>query len=217
MPYTSNREVVCRSTFIPQLILSACINFGINFGLGWGTYSNWGGRHHDYDTWPVAYAVKSNPDTNSSILSDMAITAVLLPFFCTLFGTGGAVKDVKDRKVQTIDPDLLKRGFWRFTTVRVRNLFLRSLLTAMYIFVLVGIPSFLIVWAAVGNGHMTGLNFVIFKGLWTFFMAVPVFPIVYFAALDARGFPEFDFSALVALNTGKDGDESPLVGRVGHV
>ena len=219
MGYTSTREVVLKSTFIPQTLLTMAINFGINFGLAWATYSNWGKRGHDYGTWPTIAVWTWSYEVGSCIAFDLVLTSTLMGFFCTLLATGGAQKDVKDKKVDVIDPALLDSGWWRWTPARVRGLCLRSLAQGLYWTALGYLPTIAILSIAIRGGTMPGLAYVIFKGIWAFFLAGPMFSVVYFSALDKRHFPDLEFEPFVRLATDKGGsdDAPPLVGQVGHI
>jgi hypothetical protein len=148
----------------------------------------------------------------------MALSCFLLPFFCTLLATGGVINDVRDKKCDTVDPELFNYGLWKWTPVRFRGLCLRSLMQGLYWGVVAFIPTILVLWAAVQDGTISGLGYTIFKGIWAFFLALPVFTIVYFAGLDKRNFPEIEFEALMRLTSMKEGSSGPpLVGLVGHV
>jgi hypothetical protein len=218
MGYTNARDVFLKSTYIPQTILSCCINFGINFGLAWASYSNWGKRGHDYDTWPSISVWKWNYDVNSCMALDLFMTAFLMGFFCTLLATGGAQKDVKDKKCEAIEPGVLERGLWRWTPVRFRNICIRSLAQGLFWVILAYVPTIIILSIAVRGGAIGGLGFVCFKGIWAFFLAAPMYTVVYFAALDRRNFPEMEFDSLMRLTGNKDAaDMPPLVGQVGRV
>jgi hypothetical protein len=219
MGYATTKEAVRKSTYIGQTVISMCINFGINFGIAWATYSNWGKRKHDYNTWPSVGVWTWNYDVNSCIALDLFLTAFLMSFFCTLLATGGAQKDVKDKKCDVVEPALLQSGWWRWTPVRFRGLCFRSLMQGLF-WVLVGwLPSIIVLSIAIRGETIPGLAWVIIKGLWAFFFALPIYSIVYFAALDKRNFPELEFEALMRL-TGPPGiaaDAPPLVGQVGRV
>lgn len=274
MPYRSFREVVRKSTYIPQLILTVAINFGINFGLGWAFYSNWGQHGHAYHTWPSVYVWEIAPEINSSIALDFSLTILFMAFFCTLLGTGGAVKDVKEKKCDTMDPCVVtgepsssdlpvatiatnpmsdaafappagdrtaqwgtsaprgKGTFWRtsdgrrrpliyYTPVHIRNLWLRSLAQAVYWWVLIWFVMVLIFSLALRGNSMAGLDYVIFKGIWAAVIAVPIYTVVYLAALDSRNYPELEFENLMkhggmAIGSGA-GEAPPLVANIGHV
>lgn len=225
MPYKSFREVVRRSTFIPQLILTFCINFGINFGLAWSSYSNWGAKGHSYETWPSIGVWKWNPEVNSCIAMDLALTCLFMGTLCTLFGTGGVVKDVKDKKVDVLDPSVVSKGIWRFTPVRIHNLCLRSLAQGFYSLLWAGVPTLIVLSIAFrGDDTIPGLAWTCFKGIWAGCVVLPMFCVVYAAGLDPRNFPEMEFEALMheggntPTNMGKILPEAPpLVANVGHV
>ena len=159
-------------------------------------------------------------EANSCIAFDLVLTAFLLPFACTLLGTAGVLKDVRDKKCDTVEPALLRGGVWRYALpVRVRNLCLRSTAQGVFWTVLAFPPTILIIWMFVQGGAMSGLGYTIFKGIWATFFAVPIFCVVFFAGLDKRNFPELEFEALMRLTAAKEGvtDGPPLVGQVGHV
>jgi hypothetical protein len=227
MPYMSAREVVRKSTFIPQAIMTMCINFGINFGVAWATYSNWGKNGHDYASWPTVAMWRLNPVTNSCLALDMTLTAFLIAYFCTLLGSNGAQKDVKDKKCDVIDSSVTAKGWWRYTPVGIHNLCLRSAAMGLYFWTLAGVPTLLLLWAGVRGGEMSGIAYVSFKGVWATFTAFFVYVLVYFAAIDKRNFPEIEFESLVRMAGGEagaggaggkgDADAPPLVGNIGHV
>ena len=159
-------------------------------------------------------------EANSCIAFDLALTCILLPLMCTLLGTGGVLKDVRDKKCDTVEPALFATGAWRYTPVAIRNLCLRSLAQGVYWTVLAFPPTVLLLWAAVQNGPMAGLSYVIFKGIWATLLAWPMFTVVFFAGLDKRNFPELEFEALMRLTSmkGVGGEDAPpLVGQVGRV
>ena len=175
---------------------------------------------HDYGSWPTVSVWTWSYEANSSIAFDMALSTFLLPYFCTLLGTAGVLKDVRDKKCDTVDPAFLRAGVWKYALpVRVRNLCMRSLAQGIFWVLLTFPPTILVIWMFVQGGSMSGLNYVIFKGIWAFIFVVPVFFIVFFAGLDKRNFPELEFEALMRLTAVKEGsaDGPPLVGQVGHV
>jgi hypothetical protein len=61
----------------------------------------------------------------------------------------------------------------------------------IYAYVFIGLPTLLIMWAALGSSSMAGLPYVIFKGaLWQPLVVVPpIFYVMIFAALDERNYP----------------------------
>jgi hypothetical protein len=222
MPYQNVREVLKKSTFFAQLALTIAINFGINFGLAWATYSNWGAKGHNYNDWPAVGVWKLNPEVNSCIAMDMMITSVFIAFFCTLLGTNGAIKDVKDKKCDVMASSVTATGWWRYTPVGYHNLCARSAASACYFTLLMGIPSLLVVWMAVQGGEMSGIAYTTFKGIWVCFYAIPVYIIVYFAAIDVRNFPEIEFEGLMRAGGLSPGGQEkdappPLVANIGHV
>lgn len=159
-------------------------------------------------------------EANSCIAFDLALTCLLLPYACTLLGTAGVLKDVRDKKCDTVEPALLRGGVWRWALpVRARNLCLRSSAQGLFWTALAFPPTILVLWMFIQNGAMSGLGYTIFKGIWAMFFVIPVFCIVFFAGLDKRNFPELEFEALMRLTAAKEGmvDGPPLVGQVGHV
>jgi hypothetical protein len=160
-------------------------------------------------------------DANSCIALDLFLTVFLMAFFCTLLGSGGVQKDVKEKKCEAMETAVIQRGWWRFTPVRFRNLCVRSFMQGLFFCVLVYPVIILILTIALRGGTMSGLGYVIFKGIFAFFLAWPVFTIVYFAAIDRRNYPELEFESLMRLTGAKEGgqvaDWPPMVGQVGHV
>jgi hypothetical protein len=160
---------------------------------------------------------------------DLALTAFFIPFFCTLLGTGGMQKEVHKKKSDVIDSSVTAGGWWRFTPVRIRSLFLRSVAMGFYVEVLVGLPTILLVWAGVGGGTWACYSYTFFKGFWAVAVAMPVCALVFFAALDTRNFPELEFASLMNVGGRRTGGEAgdgddgvdtepiPLVGNVSHV
>jgi hypothetical protein len=176
-----------------------------------------GKRGHDYSSWPSVYVWTWSYEANSCIAFDLALTTLLMPLMCTLLATAGVLKDVRDKKCETVEPAMFEAGFWRWTPVRIRSLCLRSLAQALYWTVLAFPPTILVLWAAVQNGPMAGLTYVVFKGIWAMLLAWPMFHIVFFAGLDKRNFPELEFEALMRLTSKAGADAPPLVGQVGRV
>lgn len=168
-----------------------------------------------------------NYEVNSCLAMDMALTAFFIPFFSTLLGTGGMQKEVHKKKSDVIDSSVTAGGWWRFTPVRIRSLFWRSIFMGIYFEVLAGLPSILLVWAGVQSGTWDCYGYTIFKGFWAIMVAMPVCALVFFAALDTRNFPELEFASLMNAGGGRraDGEEGdgvdaepiPLVGNVSHV
>jgi hypothetical protein len=144
-------------------------------------------------------------------------------------------KEVHKKKSDVIDSSVTAGGAWRYTPVRIRNLCMRSLAMGLYFMTVAGLPTVLILWAALGSsGVWHGYNYTIFKGLWAAIIAVPVCFLVFFAAVDTRNFPELEFESLMLAsgksrrgvadwaggNTpggGVDDEPIPLVGNVSHV
>lgn len=223
MPYTNARDVIFKTYYFGQLAVNIVINGVINGVLAYGTYSNWGSRK-EVETWPEVYVWKVNPETNSCAALDVALTCFFIGCMCTLFGTGGVIKDVKDKKVDVMDTAVTKTRWWRFTPVRIENLCMRSLAQGFFTLLWGGVPTLIILSLALQGGSMSGVGFTVFKALWAaFFIAVPVFTIAFFAGMDARHFPELEFESLMraggmgAAATSALTAPPPLVANVGHV
>ncbi len=217
MGFKTAREAYRSPTFISQLIINMCINFGLNFGIQWATFSRWGDRKNPA-AWPSLQMWVMNTDVNSCLGLDMSLTVFLIAFMCTLVATGGTQKEVREKKCEVLDPLATSGGLWRYTPVRYRGLCARSWAMGVFFFVLVGIPSLLVVWMAIQNGTMSGLSYTIFKGIWAFFVAAGVYALIFPAAIDKRNFPELEFEELMQAQTDawKD-DPPPMVANVGYI
>lgn len=215
--FTTAVQALSSKAFIGQLIVTMLINFGVNFGFAWGTYSEWGG-HTSRASWPVIYATQWNPELNSSLAMDVPLTSFLLACLCTLLATNGAMKDVRDKKCDMLDSRVTATGWWLYTPVRVHNLLLRSLAAGVYFTILVGIPTFFLLWACTGNNGMPGFAYVMFKGFWAMALSASVYVCVFMAAIDRRNFPELEFESLQSKAGGEiDATPIPLVGNVARV
>ncbi len=91
MPLKKESDAYCTLTFIGQGLLSIAINFGINFGIGWASFGNWG-QQKDTSQWPEIYVWKWNSKLNSNIAMDFALTTFLTGFMLSLFTTGAIDK-----------------------------------------------------------------------------------------------------------------------------
>lgn len=226
MPYTNARDVIFKTYYFAQLGVNVVINGLINGVLAYGTYSNWGSRKEPA-TWPGVWVWKMNSETNSCAALDIILTCFFIGCMCTLFGTGGVMKDVKDKKVDIMDTAVTKGGWWRFTPVRIENLCMRALAQGLYAIVWGGVPTLIIFSLALQGDSMSGLGFTVFKALWAaFFLAIPIFTVAFFAGMDARHFPELEFESLMragGLGVTATGSvmggpaPPPLVAGVGHV
>jgi hypothetical protein len=217
MVFRTVREAYRSPTFAGQLIINMCINFGLNFGIQWATFSKWGDRKNPA-AWPGLQMWVLNTDVNSCLGMDMSITSFLIAFMCTLLATGGTMKEVRERKCDVLDPAATAGSPWRYTPVRFRGLCARSCAMGFFFLALVGFPSILVVWAAVGSGSMPGIAYTAFKGVWAFFVAAGVYALLFPAAIDKRNFPELEFEEMMQLQSDawKD-DPPPMVANVGYI
>lgn len=171
------------------------INFGINFGWEWASLSDWGNRQ-DKAAWPPIPAWGFNNPASSCLALDMPLTTFLIGFMCSLLGTGGTQKEVRERKCKMLSSDVCERGWWRYTPVKVQSLCSRSLCVGAFVTALVGVPSFLLTWAVIGSGAFAGFSYTVFKGLWATFVSAVVYALVYPAAIDKRYFADLMFEDL---------------------
>ena len=84
----------------------------------------------------------------------------------------------------------LREGILRFTPVGVLNLWARGALVGLQVSAILGMPTLLLIWAIVGNKPVTGISWVIFKGIWPAFVAIPIIAIVFLSAVDERHFSD---------------------------
>jgi hypothetical protein len=206
-------------TFIGQVILTMAINFGINFGLEWATLSKWGDRSNT-EAWPDLEMWVLNTDVNSCLGMDVLLTSFLIAFFCTLLATGGTQKEVREKKCDVLDPEATAAGLWRYTPVRFRGLCARSCAMGFFFLALCGLPTVLLLWAAVGSspGAWSGYAYTVFKGCWASAMSALVYALLFPAAIDKRNFPELEFEELMELQAAAWKDEAPpQVAAVGLV
>jgi hypothetical protein len=211
------RDSYRSQTFIGQLILNMCINFGVNFGLQWATFSKWGDRKNPA-AWPGLTMWVLNTDVNSCLGMDITITAFLMAFACTLLATGGTQKEVREKKCAVLDPRATSGGYWPYTPVRYRGLCARSCAMGFYFWLLAGVPTIFILWMSVQDGAMNALAYTIFKGLWAFVVSGFVYALLFPAAIDKRNFPELEFEELMQLQaTSWKDDPPPMVGNVGFI
>ena len=129
----------------------------------------------------------------------MLLSTFLMGFLTCLLGTGGTQKEVREKKCDTLPPELLSRGLWRFTPVPLRSLCLRAFAIGAYITAVIGVPSFLIMWCVVQGGSLAGLSWVIFKTIWATLVAGCVYVLVFPSAISKANFPELEFEELQAL------------------
>ena len=186
--------------------------------------THWGGNKNDptwedrMAKWPTINAWgpfdSGQHGVNSCLALDMLLSTFLIGYMCMLLATDGTKKEVRKKKCATLAPELIQGGWWRYTPVPIKNLCLRSCATGAYVTLLIGIPSFLIVWASIGSGNMPGLPYTIFKSIWCTAVSGVVYAIVFPAAINKANFPELEFEELMGLAaTGehKDGgDMSPI-------
>jgi hypothetical protein len=150
---------------------------------------------------------------NSCLALDMMLTPLMIGLLCSLAATPGTQKEVKDRKCETLDPALFEvEAVWRYTPVFIRGLGLRSLALGVYTAVLLGLPSFLLVWAVVGSGTMDGHAYTYFKAPWAMLVSAFVYTLVFPTAIDKRNFPEIEFMDFASAHTDTE-EAPPLVGN----
>ena len=128
---------------------------------------------------------------------DMLVTAFAMGFFCTLLATGGAQREVRDKKCQMLAPQAYLQGYWLYTPVVLRDLCARSFAMGLGLAALVGAPTFLIMWASIGGGVLNGYSYTVFKGVWCMLVSAPLYAVIFPAAIDRRCFPELEFEALL--------------------
>ena len=128
---------------------------------------------------------------------DMLVTAFAMGFFCTLLATGGAQREVRDKKCQVLAPQAYLQGYWLYTPAVIRDLFARSFAMGLFLVALAGAPSFLLVWASIGRGLFSGYAYTVFKGVWCMLISAPLYAVIFPAAIDRRCFPELEFEELL--------------------
>jgi hypothetical protein len=209
--WTTHTEAINTPTFIANAIIGCLINFGINFGFGWAGASKWGklqqGNFEDMYVWIIS-------GSGSCIALDMALTCLFMGWFTILFGSNGIVQDIKDGKTRPVDTELTKHRFWQWTPVRVEGLCFRGLLLGLQVALVLGLPTVLIIFMAVGNGGFPGIGYASFKGVWAFFAAFPIFCVMFFSASDSRNYVRAQYEAL---NGDEGTNKVPLVGGVSRV
>lgn len=196
--FKSVKAALSTPTFIVQSLITVIVNLTVNLGLPYGTYSNWGARRNP-EQFPALSMWAWNYEVGSCLALDIFLTHFLLATFSTWASTGGAQKDVRERKCKALEPAALAQRPWVFTPVNVRSLFWRGLAMGCYVTILLGGPVLLLTWAAVGNGTWSGYSYVITKGIYAgIFLAFGVYVLVYLAAIDRRNFVEFDYASLAS-------------------
>jgi hypothetical protein len=208
---TSIGEASKTLTFRANLIITALINFGINFGFEWATLGQWG--KIPQEDFPPLYVIKWNSTVNSCIALDLLLTAFFIASLTTLFGTNGIVQDIKKGKMSPLDTAVTEGGLWWLTPVRVMHIGFRSLLMGLWWTVVAGLPSLGIVALALAGGPMSGVDYCVFKGLWAMIVACPVFLFMFVGCADSRLHRGLAFARLAETTV----DLPPMVGQVGHV
>lgn len=196
MGFKTARAALSSPTFAAQAFITILINCLVNLGLPYATYSNWGSRDHA-EQFPSLYMWRWNYEVQSCIALDVFLTHFLLGAFCTWAGSGGAQKDVRERKCPTLEPAALARRPWVLTPVNVRSIFWRGLAIGVYTCVVAGIPLGLLVWLFVQNGTWQGYSYVWVKGIYAGVVLAPaVYTLVFLSAIDRRNFPELEYAML---------------------
>ena len=214
MVYLTAKEAYQSPTFAIQLIITMIINFCINFGYEWAAMSQWG-KVPDRSAWPRISAFGMDAPLKSCLVLDLLLSTFFIGGLCTLAATDGTQKEVREKKCDVLEHSAITGGWWAYTPVPIIGLGLRSLATGIYMTVLVGLPTFLIAWAAVGNhGSMNGYAYVWFKAVWATIISGVVYSMVFPAAISKRNFPELEFEALMALSAGVNDVGPPLIANV---
>lgn len=200
------REAFLTPSFAAQLLISILINLGANLGIPWLTYSSFGNRkerasYPEPSVWTWSYEI------NSNIALDIMLSHIMVGLLMTWAGSGGAQKDVKLKKLDVLDPAVLRRWPWSWTPAAVPGAFLRGIVMAVYVPLFAGWPLLLVIWAAVGNDPTPGWPYILFKGLWVSLVLVPVvYSIVFLGAISRNSFPELDYDLLGVGGTGAGAD-----------
>ena len=202
-------------TFAIQVTMTMAINFGINYGLEWAFMSQWGAVKNTAD-FPRIPALRFEAPLNSCLALDFGLTTFFIGFLCSLAATDGTQKEVRKGACAMLEPSAIEGGWWRWTPVPIQNLYLRSLLLGVYTLLLVGLPTFLISWAAVGAGSMNGYSYTCFKGVWGMLVSALVYTFVFPAAISKRNFPELEYESLNSMSQA-DGEAPPLVANPENV
>lgn len=144
-----------------------------------------------------------NP-SGTCLLLEIPLSAFLIGYMCTLLATGGLQKDVRMKKCDVLDPYAIQQhSFWRYTPANIRDLCLRSFAQGVLNTVVVGFPTFLLMWASIGRtGKIEGYNYCVFKGVWSLFLGGATFLFVFPAAINKANYPELEFEELVRLSSG---------------
>lgn len=196
MGYKTAAAALATPTFFGQLFVTVLINLGANFGLPWLTYSNWGARK-EYASYPSPPVWAWSYEVNSNIALDVMLSHILIGLLLTWAGSGGAQKDVKLKKLDVLEPNVLRRLPWSLTPAIVPGIFWRGIAMAIYLPMVAGWPMLLLIWAIVGNGTAPGWPYILWKGMWITFVVVPVvFVIVFLSAISRSSFPELDYDLL---------------------
>jgi hypothetical protein len=188
------RRAAARS---PRALPARAAAAGINFGLEWAFMSGWG-KVPDHSAWPGIPAMRFEAPLNSCLLLDALLTTFAIGSLCCAAATDGTQKEVRDKKCDVLDDAAIAGGWWRWTPVPIVTLGTRSLAMGFYFCALAGVPTFLVLWAAVGSGRMNGYAYTYFKGFWGAAVAAAVYTLVYPAAIAKRNFPELEFEELMA-------------------
>lgn len=189
------------------------INFGINFGWQYATFSNWGARPNT-GAWPGLTVWRWSFDVNSCLALDLPLTSFMVGLMCMLLATGGTQKEVREKKCETLEPAAIDAGVWRYTPIRFRGLGTRSCATGFYFAALAGLPTVVLLWAILGPREFAGYSYTVFKGVWASAVSAGVYVFVFPSAIDKRNFPELEFERLMELQAAAAEKEAPpLVGQ----
>ena len=205
MAYKTARAALNSPTFFVQAFLTIVINCIVNIGIPYATYSNWGARDHA-EQFPAIGMWRWNFEVQSCIGLDIFLTHFLLGMMCTWAGSGGAQKDVRERKCPTLEPAALARRPWVYTPVNIRSMFWRGIAMGLYFCLLAGVPILFLTWLVVRGDMWPGYSYVWVKGIYAgVFLATAVYVLVFLSAIDRRNFPELEYNMLGTDVTGSGG------------
>lgn len=217
--FLSVKESFGSATFKGQMIVNIIINFVINGGIQWATFSKWGGRPAK-ESWPDIYVWKidDQDDVGTSMGRDLYLTAFAVGFFCSLFATGGTQKEVREKKCKTLVTDALTEGWWRFTPISIRNVCLRSLCIGAVMVATLATLFIMFLWAIVGGGAVSGFTYCLVKAFYAGFLITPaVYTFVYPAAINKANFADMEFEKLMDLAADSQRPTASMVANVARI
>ena len=214
MPFMSTREALANKHFVGALIGCMIFNFGINFGIGYLTFTGWGKFPLKGNVW----LFKWDPYLNSNLTLDLVLTCFFMAFFTCLLGAQDAVKKVKKGQLDVVSMDVLQRGIWRYLPVRSTSNCNRSFLLALIFLVIYFGPIYAVFAGVISSNECQcwgGIGYVTFKATFGFFEALFIYPIAHVGATSINKFENDDTVVAHVENSGaEDGGNQkiPLVG-----